>query len=256
VQVVDVDNWDEHWAQFAGSVANNPAQHYRHGLVAKLVSQARPKRVLDIGSGSGDLLVWLDKVCPAAELVGLEMSQVGVDQASARVPRAQIHRVDLLSETTDPVVTGIAADVAVCCEVLEHLDDPRTFLERAKKAMSPGATLIVTVPGGPRSAFDRLIGHRRHYAPAEIAALLTECGFTLRDSYGSGFPFFNLYRLTVIARGDKLAGDVGAAGTSRLAGVVMRIFGGLFRLNLRRGLGGWQTVAIATLPALAPTSGQ
>ena len=210
--------------------------------------------MLDIGSGSGDLLVWLDKVCPTAELVGLELSQVGVDRASARVPRARLHRVDLLSEVADPVVTGIAADVAVCCEVLEHLDDPRTFLERAKRALAPGATLVVTVPGGPRSSFDRLIGHRRHYAPADISALLVESGFTVRDAYGSGFPFFNLYRLAVIARGDKLAEDVGGAGTSRLARIVMKIFGGLFRLNLPRGLGGWQTVAVAIFPAPPSTS--
>ena len=68
-------------------------------------------------------------------------------------------------------ISDIRADVAVCSEVLEHLNDPATFLRTATAALSPGATFIVTVPGGPRSEFDRLIGHRRHYTPQSIRQL-------------------------------------------------------------------------------------
>ncbi len=133
-----------------------------------------------------------------------------------KVPGANVVQIDLLEASAHTRIEGIGADVAVCCEVLEHLDDPATFLKAARSALAPGATLFVTVPGGPRSAFDRLIGHRRHYSPGELRVLLEAGGFTVSSAYGAGFPFFNLYRLVVIARGDKLASDVGAGGTSRL----------------------------------------
>ena len=70
---------------------------------------------------------------------------------------------------------------------------------------------MVTVPGGPRSAFDRHIGHRRHFTPAALRSLLSGAGFDVERVTRAGFPFFNLYRLAVIARGRKLIEDLESA---------------------------------------------
>jgi Methyltransferase domain len=155
--------------------------------------------------------------------------------------------VDLLQADAASRLSEIRADAATCCEVLEHLDDPSSFLQVAKAALAPGATIFVTVPGGPRSGFDRLIGHRRHYSPLELRQLLEQSGFNVSSAYGAGFPFFNLYRLVVIARGEKLVKDVGSRGMGRLAAAVMKVFGVLLRLTIPRSRWGWQTVAVATL---------
>ena len=55
------DNWDSHWEHYADAASKNPAQQMRHRLIAKLLEQgsAREMRILDIGSGQGDLLVKL-----------------------------------------------------------------------------------------------------------------------------------------------------------------------------------------------------
>jgi hypothetical protein len=81
------------------------------------------------------------------------------------------------------------ADYAVCSEVLEHLDDPALFLRNSAALMSPGCTLIVTVPGGPMSAFDRHIGHRKHYLVSELRGLLERSGFSVKTAMAAGFPF-------------------------------------------------------------------
>jgi hypothetical protein len=136
----------------------------------------------------------------------------------------------------------------VCSEVLEHVDSPEDFLKAARPFLAEGAGLVVTVPGGPMSAFDRHIGHRRHFTRDSISRCLAAAGFTVERVYLSGFPFFNLYRGVVIARGEKLADDVnaGQGGFSAwLAGAVMAVFRGLFRLNLRNSPFGWQVVAVA-----------
>lgn len=247
----EVDNWDDHWAGFSATAASNPAQHFRHRLVVKLVKQAHPDVLVDIGSGQGDLLQRIAADLPRVELFGLELSQVGVEHTLQKVPRANVRQADLFEAGAASRLTGVAADVAVCCEVLEHLDDPVAFLRVASAALSPGATLFVTVPGGPRSAFDRLIGHRRHYSPRDIRELLEEAGFVVVASFGAGFPFFNLYRLVVVARGEKLAADVGAQRSSRLASGVMKVFDVLLRFSFPRRRWGWQTVAVATLPGRA-----
>jgi SAM-dependent methyltransferase len=240
------DDWDEHWSGFSAAAADNPAQHFRHRLLASLVGPLRPTRLLDIGSGQGDLLVRFAREVPGAALVGLELSAIGVEQTQQKVPHANVLQIDLLEAAARTRLEGISADVAVCCEVLEHLDDPATFLRAAKFALAPGATLFVTVPGGPRSAFDRLIGHRRHYSPGELRVLLEAAGFSVSSAYGAGFPFFNLYRLVVIARGDRLATDVSDGRTGRVATAVMKAFGILLRFTFPRRRWGWQTVAVAT----------
>jgi hypothetical protein len=112
--------------------------------------------------------------------------------------------------------------------------------------LEPGCRLVVTVPGGPMSAFDRSIGHRRHFTPDSLSQILRESGFRVESAQRAGFPFFNLYRLVVIARGRRLTRDIGRG--SATAGTAMSAFGHLFRLNVDRSPFGWQVVAVATLP--------
>ena len=245
---VVVDDWDSHWASYDESASMNPAQRYRHRLVLRALRAHLPRRLLDIGSGQGDLLALIARAMPQVQLFGVELSQTGVDRTLLKVADADARRMDLLDDDARMRIADIKADCAVCCEVLEHLDDPVTFLRTATAALAPGATLIVTVPGGPRSAFDRLIGHRRHYTTGTLRHLLSSAGFIVTRVDRAGFPFFNLYRMVVIGRGKRLATDVADGSTSPLAESVMRAFDLLFRLNLGRSRWGWQNIAIARWP--------
>ena len=71
---------------------------------------------------------------------------------------------------------------------------------------------------------DRHIGHRRHFTPADLAQVLGAAGFTVETATGAGFPFFNLYRLTVILRGARLKDD--ASGEP---GALLRFASAVFR---------------------------
>jgi hypothetical protein len=98
------------------------------------------------------------------------------------------------------------------------------------------------------SAFDRHIGHRQHFSRERIRALLEQAGYAVERIYLAGFPFFNLYRLLVIARGKRLTQDVGTQSSgfpSSVAGFTMKLFRLLFRFNLRDSPFGWQIVAVA-----------
>jgi SAM-dependent methyltransferase len=250
--VVQPDDWDRHWDDYASSAERNPAQRFRRKLILSMLRDAGnsasvvPERVLDIGSGQGDFAAEMAETFPGAKLLGLELSASGVEAARRKVPGAEFVQWDLLADHRPPAHLLNWASHAVCAEVLEHLDEPERLLANASAWLEPACRLIVTVPGGPMSQFDRHIGHRKHYRPDELRALLERVGFDVESAHGAGFPFFNLYRRVVIARGSKLIRDV-ASKPSIAARIAMRGFDQLFRWNLTTC--GWQTVAVAIKPS-------
>jgi SAM-dependent methyltransferase len=243
------DDWEAHWSSFSAAAERNPAQAFRRRLVlALLATHGPPQRYLDIGSGPGDMAVAVAARWPDAEVAGIDLSRHGVDIASRKLPRARFRQFDLLSGEPPPAGFQGWATQATCSEVLEHVDEPETLLGSARRWLAPGALLVVTVPGGPMSAFDRHIGHRRHYTTADLRAVLRSAGFDVLESGGAGFPFFNVYRRTVIARGDRLVADVdNAPGVSFPARAAMAVFNRLLAASPPRGRRGWQLYGVARL---------
>lgn len=247
------DDWDLHWEQYAATAARNPAQQMRHRIIARLLramAAGSRGRILDIGSGQGDLCTQLVKMFPEASVAGFELSERGVAVSRLKVPAAKFHVVDLFSPPAEAKDYLGWANAAVCSEVLEHVDSPVAFLRASREYLTEGCRLVVTVPGGPMSAFDRHIGHRQHFTRASISNVLTEAGFEIEAVFLAGFPFFNLYRLAVILRGEKLvresvAGGDGKSGGGWLVRTGMSVFGVLFRLNLLNSPWGWQVVVVA-----------
>jgi len=243
------DDWDQHWFDQAEVAERNPAQRYRRQIVCGLLREhacSGSARILDIGSGQGDLARDLRRIYPQSEIAGLEFSATGIQVASRKVPDARfVHRN--LIQPGDPGPLASWAQFAVCAEVLEHLDDPALLLRNASEYLAPGCLLIVTVPGGPQSEFDRHIGHRQHFTPAKLRSLLEASGFDVEMATTAGFPFFNIYRLVVISRGKRLVSDI-QSGPNRLAAAVMALFRPLFSLNVHGTPWGWQTVAAARWP--------
>lgn len=250
--LASVDEWDKHWTDFARAAELNPAQRYRRArILALLGCSGSPQRLIDIGSGQGDLLRAASRRWPAASLLGLEMSEQGNEIARTKVPAADFICVDLAGDVPKPQrFAGWATD-AVCSEVLEHVDDPAAVLRAARVYLAPGARVVVTVPGGPMSAFDRRIGHRRHFTRHDLAAVFEEAGMDTETVSGAGFPFFNIYRRVVIARGDALGDELVARdGAPTIpARVAMLAFRPLLALSLPTSPWGTQIIGVAKEPS-------
>ncbi|RPH71029.1 MAG: class I SAM-dependent methyltransferase [Myxococcaceae bacterium] len=237
--------WDSHWVAYEAATKLNPAHRYRRALIFEALEQqgTSPMRLIDVGCGQGDFLEEARMRFAHAELVGIDFSEAGLALARTRVPGARFFQADFSRADSLPSELKSFATHAVCSEVLEHLDDPGLLLRSARSVLSATAALVVTVPGGPRSAFDRHIGHRRHYSPRELEILMRSAGFSPLFVRGSGFPFFNLYRLAVVLRGERLVRDLDQkqrlSPGSKLA---MQLFDGLFHLNTAHTRLGWQTI--------------
>src|SRR6478609_1010992 len=253
---VRVDDWDKHWSEHATSNALNPAQAYRRMLIfgaLGLDASPTPARVLEIGCGQGELSSEIARLHPKVDLLGIDLSHTGVAITQAKVPGGAFFQQDLREPISVPSRYHGWATHAVCSEVLEHHDDPVACLRNVRACLAPGAKLVVTVPGGPVSAFDRHIGHRAHFTRARLEKVLLDAGFEVDAVHGSGFPFFNLYRLAVVARGKRLIADAETdlRGSARLG---VWLFSRLFRMNKARGTHGWQLLAVAREPARSTTS--
>ena len=244
------DNWDKHWDRYAASASRNPAQAMRHALIARLLRlEGGPERLFDIGSGQGDMLAKLRPQFPKSEFLGAELSASGVEISKRKLPDATFLVADLFQPPAEiERFKGWATD-AVCSEVLEHVDDPAAFLRAARPYLAADARLIVTVPGGPMSAFDRHIGHRQHFTKQSLTKVLEDGGFTVHRVLRAGFPFFNMYRGVVISRGERLTSDITTGSRSLLADVAMWAFRVLFHFNLTDSPFGWQMVAVASKSA-------
>jgi SAM-dependent methyltransferase len=209
--------------------------------------------ILEIGCGQGEFALHLARLYPQAEVRGIDVSREGVRRAtlaaaSLGLPVTFAQRDLMLPEELAVEARG-RATVAICSEVLEHVDRPGVLLRHAADYLAPGARLVITVPGGPRSAFDRHIGHRRHFTAARLRHLLETNGFEEVTVQRAGFPFFDLYRLVVILRGKRLVADVeqteGTALDAGASGTALRFFDRAFRYNLDSSPFGWQLLAEA-----------
>lgn len=248
------DDWDEHWSAQATMNALNPAQQYRKRLVldALALREAKsPVRLLELGSGAGAFAAEVFAVRPDIEFVGLDLSEVGVGIARQKIPQASFFTQDFTAPfALDDRYKNWATHV-VCSEVLEHLDDPVAMLRNVRPLLARGCRVVVTVPAGPMSAFDRHIGHRRHFNANGLQKMLREAGLDVADLRGAGFPFFNVYRLAVVARGKKLIEDAAYQDHSLplSARMTIRAFSWLFRLNTQKTKLGWQLVAVGVAPS-------
>jgi len=245
------DDWERHWQDYGDTAEQNPAQNYRRELILSLMGvpgSGKGMRIIDIGGGQGDMAAAIRARFPAAEIMGLELAQAGVELSRRKVPGARFVQRNLLEHVQPPEDQRKWATHAVCSEVIEHLDDPALLLRNARAYMKDDCRLILTAPGGPMSAFDKHIGHRKHWSAPEINTLLRGAGYAPEDVKGVGFPFFNLYRCVVILRGKKLITDVsGQSGSNApwTARAAMAVFHRLIRPSLNSSRHGWQMVAKA-----------
>ena len=243
------DDWNKHWDAYSASNALNPAQTYRQKLIFEALGVEHapgPMRLLDLGCGSGELLAEAVRRRPGLEVMGLDLAERACALAREKLPQGRFYAQNFVSPLTVPKECDGFATHVVCTEVLEHLDDPSAALRNVRRLLAPRAKLVVTVPGGPMSAFDKHIGHRGHFTRERLKEVIEQAGFAARVE-GAGAPFFNLYRLVVVARGEKLIHDVeGEQQTLPLsARLAMRAFDTLFKFNATRGPFGWQLVAVA-----------
>jgi SAM-dependent methyltransferase len=99
-------------------------------------------------------------------------------------PRVSIVR-EGLPESPALAARAGAFGMALCQNVLEHVDDDGAALNAIAAALRPGGRLALLVPAHPRlyGALDRAYDHRRRYTRELLAARIDTAGLELLDLY-------------------------------------------------------------------------
>ena len=251
--------YDEMWQRYAHLDQVSPAAFHRRRVVAALARAASPRaaRVLDAGCGQGELLETLVRALPGSIVDGADVSEQSVADSRRRNPSRDLFTMDLSAADFERVHSARlgAYDLVVCSEVVEHIGDDAGAVRNVKQLMAPGGHLIVTVPGGKMSRFDRAIGHHRHYRARDLRSLLVGAGLDVDRVLAWGFPFHNLYRSAVrlassLSLPERGEGGAGSSDTSGVLGAAYTAFSKilrpLFYLNGTRW--GEQMIALARRP--------
>lgn len=163
----------------------------------RLLDQAdvRPEhRVLEIGCGTGNLLLALKRTQPAAIVVGLDPDLTALARAHRKARRRGL-AVQLDRGYADhlPYADG-SVDVVLSSFMLHHVpDDQREpALREVRRVLRPGGALHLVDIGGPSARADGRIdrrahrhGHTSESLGGSILDLLGRAGFTDASETGS-----------------------------------------------------------------------
>jgi SAM-dependent methyltransferase len=144
-----------------------PARMEFYEEVAEICARSAPRRVVDIGCGTGQLLRLLfDRMRPAPEvMVGIDRSRAGVRRAQALLPTGRFVVADLYRLPLDDE----RFDLVLCTEVLEHVREPVQAVEALCRLCAQGGHVAITVPDGAQDSWE---GHVNFWDEDELRAFL------------------------------------------------------------------------------------
>lgn len=118
-------------------------QRFLDRVVAEVEAQV-PASVVDLGCGEGIVAERLAALPAPPAYRGLELNPVALAEARKRLPGLTFEGADLLKRLP---IAGERADLALCLEVVEHLDDPDLGVRRIADWTQRVA--IISVPWEP-----------------------------------------------------------------------------------------------------------
>ena len=192
--------YDEQFAEGMYSVFTSAAQ------MKTLTAQQRLKEIgrwipftgswLDVGCADGVFV--REASLKGVTAAGVELSSVGVDKAIQAGLNVRCGRLEELppSETYDCITAF---------DVLEHVLDPRGFMDEIYRRLNPGGYAALTLPD-LGSVFSRLMGsrwwfyipeeHLHYFTKKTVAALGQKAGFETIHSGATYKPLTYNYGLT------------------------------------------------------------
>jgi methionine biosynthesis protein MetW len=167
-----------------------------HSRLLELLPASSPgARVLDVGCGPGYL-------CEALRDRGYVVT--GIERPGWGPPHGA-HGYTLVEADLDhglPKLDGLF-DIIVCADILEHLREPETLLERLRLKLAPGGRLIASLPNSGHWYFRLVVlsgrfpkrdkglfdGTHLHFFTWDgWRALLAGSGFGVNEVFSTGVP--------------------------------------------------------------------
>lgn len=131
--------WDERCPEFASLRSVNETRlRILRRWMQDWFPGTSPRAVADFGCGGGFMSVPL--AADGAKVVGLDLARSAL---SAARNRGAASACFVCAELAQPAVADGAFDLALLCDVLEHVEDPAAVVGAAARSLRPGGALFV-----------------------------------------------------------------------------------------------------------------
>jgi 2-polyprenyl-6-hydroxyphenyl methylase/3-demethylubiquinone-9 3-methyltransferase len=193
--------WDENHFLHLLKTGMNPARfgYFHEALTSQLGRQPRNLSVLDVGCGGGIL---------SEEFAQIGCRVTGIDPSTPSLETARKHAamqgltIDYRQANGENIpFDANSFDVAICCDVLEHVDDLESTVHEVARVLKPGgmfcydtinrteesrkANIFAAQDFALTSFFPRNTHvWEKFITPVEILALFEKVGFENRDMTG------------------------------------------------------------------------
>jgi len=154
------------------------------------------KNFLEVGCGTGFVIIGIAKAFPALELEASEYFEEGLVFARQRLRQCRFRQLDATA-----MEDGNAYDCIGSFDVIEHIDADERVLSNFNRALCTGGFLVLTVTQHPWlwSAADNYAHNVRHYTAQELRRMVLYAGFSIE--YCTSFvtlllPLMALQRLS------------------------------------------------------------
>jgi ubiquinone/menaquinone biosynthesis C-methylase UbiE len=161
------------------------AYWWYRGLRARVIAalraelgERRPRRILDVGCGTGANMGALRALFPASMVVGVDVAD-----AALRHSRRRGHTSLARASANDLPFRDADFDVVLITDVLNVAGvDDAAALREAHRVLRPGGLLAANVPAFAclRGAHDVAVSTTRRYRRPALGRLLAAAGFTVR----------------------------------------------------------------------------
>jgi SAM-dependent methyltransferase len=140
-------------------------------------------RICEVGCGTGEILLNLERAFPTTRLSGYEISPVAFGRAIRKeTPNTKFYLKDLLAEQ------DVDVDLVLVMDVIEHVED---YISFTKKLKPFGTFKIFHIPldlsaqsilrAWPITELRRNVGHIHYFFKQSALATLEDCGYTIVD---------------------------------------------------------------------------
>lgn len=148
---------------------------------------------LDIGSGSGLMINQLENVTDWT-IDGCDLNPRFVNQIKCR---GRYFQYDIYERKES--MRGIY-DIVFLFDILEHLENPGSFLECSAFYLKKGGKLIINVPAFQAlfGSYDKVVGHKRRYTKRTLHEIIPAQFFDISDSRYWGMSISSLVAIRKI----------------------------------------------------------
>jgi SAM-dependent methyltransferase len=168
--------------------------------LVRLIARRVPRKILDIGSGSGFFSRYLLEHTAAAEALCVDTSYLADRDETVGAKPIQFRRA----------CGPVDAALVLMMDVLEHVDDDVGLVAEYAAKVPSGTSFLITVPAFSFlwSDHDVFLEHRRRYTVPRVEQVMKKAGLEVEQAcyfFGFIFPLVTVVRLTGNLLRDKLA---------------------------------------------------